>query len=84
MNGQGTLVGTEQGLGWNIVSAHGGAFMSKQTLEYYMARFRLNEEGATAVEYGVLVALIIAILVVTIAAIGQAILGAFQDVETAL
>jgi pilus assembly protein Flp/PilA len=84
MNGQGTLVGTEQGLGWNIVSAHGGAFMSKQTLEYFMARFRLNEEGATAVEYGVLVALIIAILVGVIATLGTTILAAFQDVVDAL
>jgi Flp pilus assembly pilin Flp len=44
--------------------------MIKQTVQYYNARFRLDEEGATAVEYGVLIALIIAVLVAIIATIG--------------
>jgi pilus assembly protein Flp/PilA len=58
--------------------------MNKQTLEYFVARFRVNEEGATAVEYGVLIALIIAVLVIVIAAIGQNLLGAFNDVNAQL
>jgi pilus assembly protein Flp/PilA len=51
-----------------------------QLMQYYNARFRLDEEGATAVEYGVLVALIIAVLVVTIGLIGDELLAAFEDV----
>ena len=58
--------------------------MFKQTLEYYIAQVRANEEGATAVEYGVLIALIIAILVGVIATLGTQIQTAFQTVVTAL
>jgi pilus assembly protein Flp/PilA len=56
----------------------------KQTLQYYNARFRFDEEGATAVEYGVLIALIIAILIATIALIGEQLLEAFETVEAEL
>ena len=54
--------------------------MFKQTLEYYIAKVRANEEGATAVEYGVLIALIIAILVLVITTLGTQIQTAFQTV----
>ena len=54
--------------------------MFKQTLEYYIAQVRANEEGATAVEYGVLIALIIAVLVVVIGLLGTEINAAFQTV----
>ena len=43
-----------------------------------------EEEGATAVEYGLLVALIAAIIVATVALLGQSILGAFTTVNDAL
>ena len=39
-----------------------------------------EEKGATAVEYGLMVSLIAAIIVATVALLGQAILGAFQTV----
>jgi pilus assembly protein Flp/PilA len=39
-----------------------------------------EEKGATAVEYGLMVALIAAVIVATVALLGQAILGAFQTV----
>jgi pilus assembly protein Flp/PilA len=58
--------------------------MVNQTLDYYIARFRVNEEGATAVEYGVLIALIIAILVAVIATIGTSLLSAFTKVDAAI
>jgi pilus assembly protein Flp/PilA len=47
------------------------------------ARFedqRQKERGATAVEYGLLVALIAAVIVVTVGLLGQEILAAFQTV----
>lgn len=43
-----------------------------------------DEEGATAVEYGVFAALIIAVLVVTIGLIGDQLLIAFNNVLTEL
>jgi pilus assembly protein Flp/PilA len=43
-----------------------------------------DEEGATAVEYGVMVALIIAVVIVVVAALGQKVLTAFTTVNTAL
>ena len=45
---------------------------------------RSEEEGATAVEYGLIVALIAAVIVTVVATLGQDILGAFTDVETAI
>jgi pilus assembly protein Flp/PilA len=43
-------------------------------------KFIADEEGATAVEYGVLIALIIAACVVVIATLGEKIEAAFQSV----
>lgn len=47
-------------------------------------RFIADEEGATAVEYGVLVALIIAACVAIIAVLGSQIRTGFQQVSDAL
>ncbi|HZD18737.1 MAG TPA: Flp family type IVb pilin [Actinomycetota bacterium] len=43
-----------------------------------------DQRGATAVEYGVLVALIIAVLVVVIASIGTKTSSAFNKVDSSL
>ncbi len=43
-----------------------------------------DDRGATAVEYGLLVALIAAIIVVAVAALGQKLLGIFDGVTTAI
>ncbi|MFJ6133048.1 Flp family type IVb pilin [Janibacter terrae] len=43
-----------------------------------------REKGATAVEYGIMVALIAAVIVVTVGLIGDKLLAAFQLVETNL
>lgn len=42
---------------------------------------KMDERGATAVEYGLLVALIAAVIIGVIAFLGQDILGAFNGVE---
>jgi pilus assembly protein Flp/PilA len=49
-----------------------------------MLEGKREEKGATAVEYGLLVALIAAIIVATVALLGQSILGAFTTVNDAL
>jgi pilus assembly protein Flp/PilA len=46
--------------------------------------FRKNEEGATAVEYGIMVAAIAAVIVVTVFAIGTKVEKAFTTVLNAL
>ncbi len=46
--------------------------------------FFKDEEGATAVEYGIMVAAIAAIIVAVVFSVGDAVLGAFTAVDTAL
>jgi pilus assembly protein Flp/PilA len=53
-------------------------------IQVMLHRLYRDEEGATAVEYGVLVALIIAACVVIIAALGGQIKAAFNAVNTAI
>jgi pilus assembly protein Flp/PilA len=52
----------------------------------YQARHyaRMDEEGATAVEYGIMVALIAAVIVGVVLILGTQIQAAFQKVVTAL
>ena len=44
----------------------------------FLARMR-DEKGASAVEYGLLVALIAAVIVLAVLALGQTVLGAFTE-----
>jgi pilus assembly protein Flp/PilA len=53
-------------------------------LQNRLAEIRNNERGATAVEYGIMVALIAAVIIGTVALIGDKLLAAFQTVETEL
>ena len=53
-----------------------------QTL--FVDRFERDDEGATAVEYGLLVALIAAVIVATVALLGTQINIAFNKVLTAI
>jgi len=54
----------------------------KKALEA-LKRFK-NEKGAAAVEYGVMVALIAAVIVGVVTGIGQSLLAAFTKVATAI
>ncbi|MHA7269859.1 Flp family type IVb pilin [Arthrobacter sp. HLT1-20] len=61
-------------------------FVTMQTL-FIAGTDRLkgdNEKGATAVEYGIMVALIAAVIVVVVGFVGQDVLRAFQTVDGAL
>ena len=49
-----------------------------------LIKFFKDEEGATAVEYGLLVALIAAVIVGIVATLGGQIAAAFQAIVTAL
>jgi pilus assembly protein Flp/PilA len=46
--------------------------------------FFKDEEGATAVEYGIMVAAIAAVIVLVTYAVGGKVLGAFNTVNTAM
>ncbi len=63
--------------------------MNRMYTAIHTAKARLadrsrDEEGATAVEYGLLVALIAAVIVLTVQTLGGQINTAFQTVVTAL
>jgi len=47
-------------------------------------QFITSEDGPTAVEYAVMLALIIVIAVTTIGPLGQTVAGIFEDVKTTL
>ena len=58
--------------------------MLKQTLEYYMARLRVSEEGATAIEYGILAALIAVAIIGAVIAVGGSLTDTFTAVDDGL
>lgn len=51
---------------------------------YVSTRLARNEDGATAVEYGLMVALIAAVIVAVVALLGTEIQSAFQTVVDAM
>ncbi|WP_211262477.1 Flp family type IVb pilin [Nitriliruptor alkaliphilus] len=56
-------------------------------VDYYRAKLELRyagEEGATAVEYGIMVALIAVVIIAAVYGIGQALKGDFETVEKCL
>ena len=58
-------------------------------LAYHLSSFtsaarRRSDDGASAVEYGLLVALIAAIIVIAVAALGTTLDGIFLDTEAAI
>jgi pilus assembly protein Flp/PilA len=56
----------------------------KILLDGHVAKMKNSEEGATGVEYGLLVALIAAVIVAVVVTLGQKILNAFTTVNNAL
>jgi pilus assembly protein Flp/PilA len=55
--------------------------MITQILEYYNAKFGIDQEGATAVEYGIMVALIAVAIIVAVRTLGLSLSGLFDDVN---
>jgi len=49
-----------------------------------LSRFRQDQSGATAIEYGLIVALIAVGIIATVATIGDQIGGAFTSISTEL
>jgi pilus assembly protein Flp/PilA len=49
-----------------------------------LTQFFKNEEGATAVEYGIMVALIAVVIIVAVTAVGDQLVVVFNDVAAAL
>lgn len=63
----------------NNISMKGGIKMIES-----IKRFMKDEEGATAVEYGIMVAAIAAVIITIVIAVGNKTLGAFTKVDTAM
>ena len=57
--------------------------LNDKLLKWYIA-IRYSERGATAVEYGLIVALIAAVIVVVVGLLGGQIRGAFETVRAAI
>jgi pilus assembly protein Flp/PilA len=55
--------------------------MIKQTWDYLNAKYGWNEEGATAVEYGIMVAAIAAVIIAIVFILGGQVQQAFQTVS---
>jgi pilus assembly protein Flp/PilA len=49
-----------------------------------LARFLSDEEGATAIEYGLIAALIAVVLIASLTAVGNSLSTKFQAVSTAI
>lgn len=58
--------------------------MVGQMIRYLSARLDVTDRGATAVEYGLIVALIAAVIIATVGVLGGQINDAFQSVVTGL
>lgn len=50
----------------------------------FAARFRRDQEGATAVEYGLMLALIAAVIITAVATLGGSTRDCFTKVDTAI
>ncbi len=53
-------------------------------MKKFFQKLRKSEKGATMVEYGLMLALIAAVCIGTVIALGTAADGTFQDVSTAI
>ena len=56
----------------------------KTTAWKQIRNFLSDEEGATAVEYGIMVALIAAVIIVAVTGIGTKLVAVFEDVDGAM
>ncbi len=54
---------------------------AREVARFVAARMNMSDRGATAVEYGMIIALIAAIIVVTVGLVGQDTLNGFEAVE---
>lgn len=53
-------------------------------MSMFVTRFMNDESGATAIEYGLIAALIAVVLVTALTAVGTSLKGAFEKISTAV
>jgi len=53
-------------------------------LTQFLSRFAKNESGATAIEYGLIAALVAVVLVTALTAVGTKLSGTFNTIQTKL
>ena len=54
------------------------------TMKKFISKFMSDESGATAIEYGLIAALIAVVIIAAVTALGTNISAAFTDVSTAI
>jgi pilus assembly protein Flp/PilA len=54
------------------------------TMKKFISKFMSDESGATAIEYGLIAALIAVVIIAAVTALGTNIEAAFTDVSTAI
>ena len=54
------------------------------SMKSIIARFRKDEDGATAIEYGLIAALIAVVIIGAVSTLGTDLTGIFEDVSDAL
>ena len=65
----------------SAILKHAGGFQVKKSL---LSRFLSDESGATAIEYGLIAALISVVIITVLTTIGTNLTANFQSVATAL
>ncbi len=53
-----------------------------KTVRKYISKLRRDEKGVTALEYGILAALIAAVIIVSVQSLGQTIDTTFTNIDT--
>ena len=61
-----------------------GSLVRRTALSGFISRFVADESGATAIEYGLIAALVAVVLVTALGAMGTKLSGTFNKVATAL
>lgn len=71
----------ERGLGGNAYSEEGGAELVRMGLYAALRRRISSEEGATAVEYALMIALVALVILVAVTFLGQSTNSVFENGE---
>jgi pilus assembly protein Flp/PilA len=66
-----------------LATFHKSALKEKD-MSSFIKKFVKDEDGATMVEYGLMVALIAVVLIAVVTLVGQSLSGMFNDVNTAI
>ena len=70
--------------GYNSNRAHGESGIRRKAMLKTLKRLLKKDEGVTAIEYGLIAALIAIVIIVAVTAVGDSLQATFEDVAAAL